>query len=98
MRESRIIKHMKTVSETKTFARKAANIWSEEERLDFIAYISSNFNRGDVISGANGYRKIRWTTKGTGKRGGTRIIYLNVNNDLVLLVDIYSKSKKENWQ
>ena len=31
--------------------------------------------QGPVISGSGGLRKIRWGTKGGGKRGGFRIIY-----------------------
>ncbi|MFC1845134.1 transcriptional regulator [Thermodesulfobacteriota bacterium] len=30
---------------------------------------------GKVIPGSGGLRKIRWSAKGHGKRGGTRIIY-----------------------
>jgi len=31
--------------------------------------------QGSVIAGSGGIRKIRWGTKGGGKRGGFRIIY-----------------------
>jgi len=30
---------------------------------------------GDIISGGSGLRKLRWTVKGRGKRGGARVIY-----------------------
>ena len=33
---------------------------------------------GDVIAGTGGLRKVRWTTVGRGKRGGTRVIYYHV--------------------
>ena len=41
---------------------------SEDERLDFIKWISLNPLAGDVIPGADGARKVRWSTKNQGKR------------------------------
>ncbi len=89
---------MKTVIETKKFEQKTSKIWSETERLDFIDWISENHNDGQVIPGADGARKIRWTTKGKGKRGGVRVIYLNIDDDFLLLIDVYKKSEQENWR
>ena len=88
---------MKTVLETEVFQRKSSKIWNEEERLDFIDWIAVNFNSGAVIANTNGLRKVRWSVKGAGKRGGTRVIYLNVDADSVILIDMYKKSEKENW-
>lgn len=87
---------MKTVIETPTFSKQVDKIWSEEERLDFVTYIAANPDAGIIIPGAEGARKIRWTVKNSGKRGGTRVIYFNVDADLLCLVAIYKKSEKEN--
>ena len=87
---------MKTVQETETFKKQADKIWSEDERLDFITYIAEHPDSGDVIPGAEGARKIRWTVQGKGKRGGVRVIYFNVDVDLLCLVAIYKKAVKEN--
>ncbi len=87
---------MKTVYETDTFKKQADKIWSEDERLTFITYISDNPNAGDVIPNAEGARKIRWTIHGKGKRGGVRVIYFNVNTDLLCLVAIYKKTERDN--
>jgi hypothetical protein len=65
---------MKTVIETTEFRKQAEKIWSEDERLTFVSWIAEHYEAGDVIPGADGARKIRWTTKSTGKRGGARII------------------------
>ena len=43
---------MKTVIETPTFAKLADKIWTEDERLDFISFISNNPKAGDVIPNA----------------------------------------------
>jgi len=87
---------MKTVIETETFKKQADKIWSEDERLEFIAYIANNPTAGDVIPHAEGARKIRWSVGTQGKRGGSRIIYFNVDADLLCLVAIYKKSSQSN--
>ncbi|MCK5535339.1 type II toxin-antitoxin system RelE/ParE family toxin [bacterium] len=53
---------------------------------------------GDVIKGAGGVRKLRWTQKkrGKGKRGGTRVIYYYVDaRGMIVLIAIYSKNEAE---
>lgn len=88
---------MFTVIETPTFQRLAAEIWSEEERLEFVSWIAANTEAGDVIKGTSGLRKVRWARAGMGKRGGARVIYFNRNEqgDLVLLL-VYVKAKFDN--
>ena len=87
---------MKTIIETETFKKQADKIWSEDERLEFITFISKNSNIGDVIPNADGARKIRWTVGKSGKRGGTRIIYFNIDADFLCLVAMYKKSNQSN--
>jgi hypothetical protein len=89
---------MKTIQETETFKKQADKIWTEDERLKFITYIAENPDVGDVIPNADGARKIRWTASNTGKRGGVRIIYFNLDADLLCLVAIYKKTEKENMK
>jgi mRNA-degrading endonuclease RelE of RelBE toxin-antitoxin system len=88
---------MHTVIETPTFTRLADKIWSEDERLEFITFIAKNATAGDVIPGAEGARKIRWTTKNSGKRGGVRVIYFNQDEQgTIYLITLYVKPKKTN--
>ncbi len=87
---------MKTVRETEIFKKQADRIWTEEERLEFIAFISANPDAGDVIPGAEGARKIRWSVGHHGKRVGVRVIYFNLDADILCLVVIYKKSDREN--
>jgi mRNA-degrading endonuclease RelE of RelBE toxin-antitoxin system len=88
---------MLTVIETPTFQKQAADVWNETERMEFISYIASNPDVGDVIPGADGARKVRWTVAGKGKRGGARVIYFNLTDDeVVLLVAVYTKADKAN--
>jgi len=89
--------NMRTVIETPTFQKQAANIWHEDERHAFIAWIAENPDVGDVVPGADGARKVRWVRKGMGKRGGARVIYFHlVDDEVILLVMAYAKTKREN--
>lgn len=88
---------MKTVIETPTFEKMADLIWSEDERLDFVTFISNNPTAGDVIPKAEGARKVRWTVKGAGKRSGVRVIYFNQDQDgTIYLIAIYKKAVTTN--
>ena len=82
--------------ETPTFIKNAGKEWSVDERLEFITWIAANAEAGDVIPGADGVRKVRWSATGVGKRGGARVIYYNIDQDLLLLLDMYKKNKKSN--
>lgn len=88
---------MRTVIETPTFQKQADAIWSTREREAFIDFIAENPDAGDVISGADGARKVRWQRQGTGKRGGVRVIYFHlVGDEVVLLVVVYAKAGRAN--
>jgi mRNA-degrading endonuclease RelE of RelBE toxin-antitoxin system len=88
---------MRTVIETPTFKKQADKIWSEDERLDFISWLSKNPLAGNVIPGADGARKVRWTVSGSGKRVGVRVIYFNLSEQgLIYLITIYQKTVQEN--
>jgi len=84
---------MYTVIETPTFTEDAKELWSEEDRGEFCAWLAANPDAGDVIPGSGGCRKVRWRRQGTGKSGGVRVIYFTrlESGELWLLV-IYAKS------
>jgi len=88
---------MLTVIETEEFMVWSAQVWSDAEREDFIAWIAENPEAGDVIPGSGGLRKVRWGRAGTGKRGGARVIYFtrNARGELVLVL-VYAKAKFDN--
>lgn len=88
---------MRTVIETPTFQKQAEKIWSDEERFEFITWIAAHPDVGDVIPGADGARKVRWSRTGHGKRGGVRVIYFNFAEDgTLVLVLLYAKSDRSN--
>jgi mRNA-degrading endonuclease RelE of RelBE toxin-antitoxin system len=51
---------------------------------------------GPVIRGSGGIRKIRWSVRGRGKRGGVRVIYYwAVAQNQVLMLFIYPKNEQD---
>ena len=84
---------MKMIAETEIFIKYAAGIWSNLERNDFISWIASNPEAGDLIPESGRCRKVRWSRQGTGKRGGARIIYFLAQDAAVWLLIVYTKSK-----
>lgn len=86
-----------TVAETAIFVKQADVVWSANERVEFIDFIASNPEAGDLIQGTGGIRKIRWSRAGGGKRGGVRGIYFFYDRARPLyLLMVYAKARKEN--
>jgi hypothetical protein len=48
-----------TVAETTVFLRQAADVWTEEERTEFIDFIARNPEAGDLIPQSGRVRKVR---------------------------------------
>lgn len=86
-----------TVIESPEFIIWSAKVWSDDEREEFIGWISENPMVGDVIPGAGPLRKVRWARQGVGKRGGARVIDFNrlASGEVVLLL-VYAKTKFDN--
>lgn len=55
-----------------------------------------NPKTGDTISGTGGLRKIRIPVEDTGKRGGGRVIYIDIElKECIYLLDVYAKKEKQ---
>ena len=69
----------------------------EEEDLPALeGAITGQPNLGDVIPGAEGLRKMRWAIKGSGKRGGARLIYMYIPEIFIVYVFLaYKKSEMD---
>lgn len=88
---------MYTLVETATFQRYAAAVWTEAELMEFKLWLASNPLAGDVIPGAGGMRKVRWSRAGMGKRGGARVVYFNqLAQGVIALLIVYTKAKFDN--
>jgi hypothetical protein len=88
---------MLTIVETPTFTRLASAIWADDELMNFKVWLAGNALLGDVIPGAQGLRKVRWSRQGMGKRGGARVVYYNQLADgRIVLLMAYTKAKFDN--
>ena len=75
----------------------AAKVWSDDERLEFFAWIACRPDAGTVIPGSGGCRKVRWSRSGVGKRGGVRVIYFTRTREAELwMLLVYPKAAKDN--
>ncbi len=67
--------------------------WSDDALHRLQAVLIVQPDAGDLIPGARGLRKLRWTMSGRGKRGGARVIYYWLSNDdRIYLVHAYAKN------
>ena len=82
--------------ETQIFTKLITNLLSDTEYLQLQNELLNNPEKGDLIVGTGGVRKIRFGIEGAGKSGGIRIIYyyLLQDNQIYMLL-AYPKSKKD---
>jgi len=88
----------RTFVETTVFSKR----WNELKLTDIDLqelqnYILKNPDAGDVIKGAGGLTKIRWSLPDVGKSGGVRALYVDfVRQEKIILINCYGKSEKDN--
>ena len=82
--------------ETPTFTRMVTALLSDDEYRDLQNELVDDPERGDLIKGGGGIRKLRYAAQGRGKSGGVRVIYywMKDNHQIYMLV-VYPKSKKD---
>jgi hypothetical protein len=86
-----------TVIETPFLLKKVASLLTEKENENLIAFVGLRPEAGDVIPESGGVRKLRWGGKGSGKRGGIRLIYYFHNEAFpVFFLTVYAKNQKGN--
>ena len=69
---------------------------TDNELRELENYLLENPSAGNIIKGTGGATKLRWALPDTGKRGGLRIIYIDVimSHHLYFLL-CYPKAKQE---
>jgi len=82
--------------ETPIFTADVQVLLSDEEYARLQDCLVGHPDAGDVIAGTGGLRKIRWTSAGRGKRGGSRVIYFHaVAQSQIRMLLIYRKGIKD---
>ena len=87
---------MMTLVETPLFQKRIDDVMSGDDLQEFKDFIARHPEKGDIIRGTGGLRKVRWGVRGSGKSGGARIIYYYHNATMpVFLITAFQKSKKD---
>jgi mRNA-degrading endonuclease RelE of RelBE toxin-antitoxin system len=82
--------------ETPTFTRHVTALLSDDEYRGLQSLLVEMPDRGDLIKGGGGIRKVRYAAQGRGKSGGVRVIYYWIRDDAqILMLVVYPKSKKD---
>lgn len=84
---------MLTVIESDLFVKQASEYLTDEQRLDFLAWLAKNPEAGDLIANSDGARKIR-VPLNQGKSGGARVIYYRYDAHRLHAVLFYAKSRQ----
>lgn len=82
--------------ETKGFTRRVIELLSDDEYRQLQQELMMRPDRGAVIPGSGGIRKVRWGAKKRGKRGGARFIYYWAKGrDQILMLFVFSKDESD---
>lgn len=96
LRRWRIMYRM-VIIETPLFTRIIGELMSDDAYRQLQEALIQRPEKGDLIPGSGGLRKVRWKLEGQGQRGGVRIIYYWVATDEQLrMLYAYAKSQQEN--
>ena len=83
--------------ETKLFSRLIGKLLSDEEYASLQNALIANPESGSLIVGSGGVRKLRWSARGRGKRGGVRVVYYaRFREGVIWMLTIYAKNVAEN--
>jgi len=82
--------------ETKLFSRLLADYLTDDEYALLQEALAESPQRGALVPGSGGVRKVRWTQPGRGKRGGIRVIYYaKTREGVIWMLTIYAKNEDE---
>ena len=84
------------IIETTVFTKRLKTLLPDEDYRLLQNEIMLNPEKGKVIRGSGGLRKIRWSVPGKGKSGGVRVIYYWVKaKEIILMLLVYSKNEQD---
>ena len=82
--------------ETKLFSRLLGDYLTDDEYAELQAALADAPDRGAVVPGSGGVRKLRWSQLGRGKRGGVRVIYYaRTHEGVIWMLTIYAKNEEQ---
>ena len=81
--------------ETALFTKQITEIASDDELKELECELIAQPDKGDIIQGTGGLRKIRMATGAQGKSSGARVIYFLATEEIIYLVLAYPKNEKD---
>lgn len=87
----------RTFIEVPNFTKKWNELGLTDENLRELENILlENPKAGDAIQGTGGIRKIRIPLDNKGKRGGGRVIYVDIEiKEIIYFINVYTKNEKD---
>lgn len=90
-----LVSHAIDFIETSTFTRSFREIATDDELRILQNELIAQPDKGEIIQGTGGVRKIRIATGAKGKSGGGRVLYFLLRPEKIHLLLAYPKSSKE---
>ena len=82
--------------ESKIFEKLRDKYFDDENYKEFQNFLLEQPDIGDTIKGTGGLKKVRWSSKGKGKRSGIRTIYLYLKDKShIHFLTVYAKNEME---
>lgn len=87
----------RTFKEVPLFTRKWQELGLTDNHLKTLEEILlKDPKAGDVIQGSGGLRKIRIPLENRGKRGGARVIYVDIElKETIYFINVYAKNEQD---
>ena len=88
---------MLTFVETATFTRQITDLLPDDDYAAFQSQLSHHPDKGRLMVGCGGVRKVRLAARGKGTSGGARVLYLHLpNRELIYFLYLFTKGAAEN--
>jgi len=82
--------------ETKLFSRLLGDYLTDDQYSQLQFALVEAPDRGALVPGSGGVRKLRWSQPGRGKRGGVRVIYYaKTHEGVIWMLTIYAKNEEQ---
>jgi len=89
------VSHAIEFIETSIFTRQIKALATDDELKALQVELIAQPEKGDLIQGTGGLRKVRMATGQQGKSGSARVIYFLATAEVIYLVLAYAKNEKE---
>ncbi len=81
--------------ETSIFTKQIKELATDDELKVLQTELIAHPEKGDIVEGTGGLRKVRMATGNKGKSGSIRVLYVLAHVDKIFLVLAYPKSVKD---